>query len=43
MSVKSNRQAVEQFSVIVKRTQQAALESWHAAVKAAEATASAKR
>ena len=29
LGVKSNRQAVEQFSEIVKRTQQATLESWH--------------
>jgi hypothetical protein len=43
-SVKGNRQAVEQFSVIVKRTQQATLESWQSAVKAtARATASPKR
>jgi hypothetical protein len=44
LGVKGNRQAVEQFSVIVKRTQQATLESWHTAVKAAEkATEAAKR
>ncbi len=35
MGVKGNRQAVEQFSTLVKRTQQATLESWQTAVKAA--------
>jgi hypothetical protein len=35
LGVKGNRQAVEQFSVLVKRTQQAALESWQLAAKAA--------
>jgi hypothetical protein len=34
MSVKGNRQAVGQFSDLVKRTQQATLESWQSAVKA---------
>lgn len=44
MGVKSNRQAVEQFSDLVKRTQQATLESWHTAVKAAaKATEPTKR
>ena len=44
LSVKGNRQAVEQFSVLVKRTQQATLESWQSAVKAAtKATEPAKR
>jgi hypothetical protein len=37
MGFKGNRQAVEQFSVLVKRTQEATLESWHATVKAAKA------
>ena len=41
---KSNRQAVEQFSALVKRTQQTTLESWQTAVKAAvKATEPAKR
>ena len=35
LGLKGNRQAVEQFSAIVKRTQQATLESWQSAVKAA--------
>jgi len=35
LGVKGNRQAVEQFTALVKQTQQATLESWHAAVKAA--------
>ena len=44
LGVKGNRQAVEQFSSLVKRTQQAALESWHTAAKAAaKATEPAKR
>ncbi len=34
LSLKGNRKAVEQFSTIVKRTQQAALESWQSTVKA---------
>jgi hypothetical protein len=44
LGVKGNRQAVEQFSSLVKQTQQATLDSWHAAAKAAsKATESAKR
>jgi hypothetical protein len=44
LGVKSNRQAVEQFSEIVKRTQKATLESWQATVKmATKATESARR
>ena len=44
MGVKGNRQAVEQFSDLVKRTQQATLESWQTAVKAAaKATEPPKR
>jgi hypothetical protein len=44
LGVKGNRQAVEQFSAIVKRTQQATLESWQTAAKAAaKATEAAKR
>lgn len=44
LNVKGNREAVEQFSELVKRTQRATLESWQAAVKAAaKATESAKR
>ena len=35
MGVKGNRQAVEQFTDLVKRTQQATIESWHTAAKAA--------
>jgi hypothetical protein len=41
---KGNRKAVEQFSALVKRTQQATLESWQSAVKAAStATETPKR
>jgi hypothetical protein len=36
LGVKGNRQAVEQFTALVKQTQQATLESWQAGVKAAE-------
>ena len=36
LGVKGNRQAVEQFSELVKRTQRATLESWQATVKATE-------
>ena len=44
LGVKGNRQAVRQFEVIVKRTQQAMLESWQAAAKAAtKATEPPKR
>ena len=44
LSFKGNRKAVEQFSMIVKRTQQATLESWQSAVKAASmATETTKR
>jgi hypothetical protein len=44
LGVKGNRQAVEQFSALVKRTQQATLESWQSAVKAAaKATEPTKR
>jgi hypothetical protein len=44
LSVKGNRQAVEQFSELVKRTQRATLESWQTAVKsAAKATEPARR
>jgi hypothetical protein len=44
MGVKGNRQAVEQFSALVKQTQQATLESWQDAIKAAaKATEAAKR
>ena len=44
LGVKSNRQAVDQFSELVKRTQQATLESWQSTVKAAaKATEPAKR
>ena len=44
MSVKSNKQAVAQFSELVKRTQQATLDTWQATVKAtAKATDAAKR
>ena len=43
LGVKGNRQAVEQFSEIVKRTQKATLESWQATVKmATKATESAE-
>jgi len=44
LGVKGNRQAVEQFSELVKRTQQATLEGWQTAAKAAaKAAESAKR
>jgi hypothetical protein len=44
LGFKGNRKAVEQFSTIVKRTQQATLESWQSAVKAASmATETTKR
>ena len=44
LSVKGNRQAVEQFSELVKRTQRATLESWQTTVKAAtKATEPARR
>jgi hypothetical protein len=44
LSVKSNKQAVAQFSELVKRTQQATLETWQSTVKAtAKATDGAKR
>ncbi len=44
LSFKGNRKSVEQFSMIVKRTQQATLESWQSAVKAASmATETTKR
>jgi len=35
LGLKGNRKAVEQFSTIVRRTQQATLESWQSAVKMA--------
>ncbi len=44
LGVKGNRQAVDQFSEIVKRTQKATLESWQTTVKmAARMTETAKR
>ena len=44
LGVKGNRQAVEMFSDLVKRTQKATLESWQTTVKmAAKATESNKR
>ena len=44
LSFKGNQKAVEQFSMMVKRTQQATLESWQSAVKAASmATETTKR
>ncbi len=44
LSVKSNKQAVAQFSELVKRTQQAMLETWQSTVKAtAKATDASKR
>jgi len=44
LGLKGNRKAIEQFSTIVKRTQQATLESWQSAVKAASmATETTKR
>ena len=44
LSVKSNKQAVAQFAELVKRTQQATLDSWQSTVKAsAKATEATKR
>ena len=44
LGVKSNRQAVAQFSELVKRTQKATLETWQTTVKmATKATDTAKR
>jgi hypothetical protein len=44
LGVKGNRQAVEMFSDLVKRTQKATLESWQTTVKmAAKATETTKR
>jgi hypothetical protein len=44
LGVKSNRQAVAQFSELVKRTQKATLETWQTTVKAASrATETSKR
>ncbi len=44
LGVKGNRQAVEMFSDLVKRTQKATLDSWQTTVKmAAKATESTKR
>jgi hypothetical protein len=44
LGVKSNRQAVAQFSELVKRTQKATLETWQTTVKAtAKATEPTKR
>jgi hypothetical protein len=44
LGLKGNRQAVEMFSDLVKRTQKATLESWQATVKmAAKATETPKR
>ena len=44
LGVKSNRQAIDQFSKLVKQTQDATLETWQATVKAtAKATEPAKR
>ena len=43
LGVKGNRQAVEQFSEIVKRTQKATLESWQATVKMATKASEATR
>ena len=44
LGVKSNRQAIEQFSKLVKQTQIATLETWHTTVKAtAKVTEPAKR
>jgi hypothetical protein len=44
LSVQSNKQAVAQFAELLKRTQQATLETWQATVKAtAKATDAPKR
>jgi hypothetical protein len=36
LSVKSNKQAVAQFTELLKRTQQATLETWQTTIKATE-------
>jgi len=44
LGVRSNRQAIDQFSKLVKQTQRATLETWQTTVKAtAKATEPAKR
>jgi len=44
LSVKSNKQAVAQFTELLKRTQEATLESWQSTIKAtAKATETSKR
>jgi hypothetical protein len=44
LSVKSNKQAVAQFSELLKRTQDATLEAWRSTIKAtAKATEPTKR
>ena len=44
LGLKGNREAVEQFSEIVKRTQKATLESWQSTVKmVTKATETSKR
>jgi len=44
LSVKSNKQAVSQFADLLKRTQQATLETWQSTIKAtAKATEATKR
>jgi hypothetical protein len=44
LSVKSNKQAVSQFAELLKRTQQATLETWQSTIKAtAKATEATKR
>jgi len=43
LGVQGNRQAVEQFTSLVKQTQKATLESWHAAVAAAAKVAEPTR
>jgi hypothetical protein len=44
LTVKSNKQAVAQFTELLKRTQEATLESWQSTIKAtAKATETSKR
>ncbi len=43
LGVKSNRQAIAQFTDLMHRTQQTALETWHTAAKATQKAVDAQR
>jgi hypothetical protein len=43
LGVKSNRQAIEQFSELMRQTQRATLENWQATVKASQKAVDAQR